>query len=130
MTTTAAPPASPSINARYPWEGPMTSTTKARWCDVAVVFSRSIASSAVLRAVSERLELVLDQPGVALSDAGHLEPARHTDAHHGPERRVHPRRVPPARQHRNPLHPLVLSGMMFSMLTFGSRSHRAPVFPP
>src|SRR5207253_5080880 len=52
----------------------------------------------------ERLELALDQPGVALSDAGHLEPARHTDAPHGTERRVHPRRVAPARQHRNPLH--------------------------
>src|SRR2546427_1099916 len=49
----------------YPWDRPITSTTKARWCDVAVVFSRSIASSAVLRAVST--PMVMSAPFRSLS---------------------------------------------------------------
>src|SRR6266571_7670229 len=69
----------------------------------------------------ERLELALDQPGVALSDAGHLEPARHTDAHHGPERRVHPRRVAPTRQHCNPLHPSVVPRAVLACLVLSPR---------
>src|SRR5690349_7079903 len=47
-----APPASPECSAIQPAWRPMTSTMMTRWCDSAVVCRRSIASVAMLTAVS------------------------------------------------------------------------------
>ena len=49
---TFAPPARPACSAIQPAWRPMTSTISARWWDSAVVCSRSIASMAMLTAVS------------------------------------------------------------------------------
>ncbi len=49
--TTSAPPAMPAFTAIQPACRPMTSTTMTRLCDSAVVWSRSIASVAMLTAV-------------------------------------------------------------------------------
>ena len=49
----SAPPASPECRAIQPACRPITSTTTARWCDSAVVRSRSIASVAMATAVSK-----------------------------------------------------------------------------
>ena len=48
-----APPAIPECSAIQPACRPMTSTTRTRWWDSAVVCSRSIASVAMLTAVSK-----------------------------------------------------------------------------
>ena len=48
-----APPAMPACSAIQPACRPMTSTISARWCDSAVVCSRSIASIAMFTAVSK-----------------------------------------------------------------------------
>ena len=48
-----APPARPQCRAIQPAWRPITSTTSTRWCDSAVVCSRSIASIAMLTAVSK-----------------------------------------------------------------------------
>ena len=50
---TLAPPAMPACSAIQPACRPITSTTSARWCDSAVVCSRSIASIAMFTAVSK-----------------------------------------------------------------------------
>ena len=50
---TLAPPARPACSAIQPAWRPITSTISARWCDSAVVCSRSIASIAMLTAVSK-----------------------------------------------------------------------------
>ena len=50
---TLAPPAMPECRAIQPAWRPMTSTTRARWWDSAVVCSRSIASVAMETAVSK-----------------------------------------------------------------------------
>ena len=50
---TLAPPAMPECSAIQPACRPITSTTSTRWCDSAVVCSRSIASMAMLTAVSK-----------------------------------------------------------------------------
>ena len=49
----AAPPAMPDHVAMWPAWRPMTSTTITRWCDSAVVWSRSMASTAICTAVSK-----------------------------------------------------------------------------
>ena len=48
-----APPAMPACRAIQPACRPITSTTSTRWCDSAVVCRRSIASVAMLTAVSK-----------------------------------------------------------------------------
>ena len=53
MSTMLAPPAMPECRAIQPAWRPITSTTRTRWCDSAVVCSRSIASVAMLTAVSK-----------------------------------------------------------------------------
>jgi hypothetical protein len=53
------------MSARYPQSRPMTSTRKARRCEDAVTFSRSIASSAMLSAVST--PMVTSEPIRSLS---------------------------------------------------------------
>ena len=53
MRMTSAPPAIPLMTAIQPVWRPMTSTTMTRLCDSAVVCSRSIASVAIVRAVSK-----------------------------------------------------------------------------
>jgi len=50
---TSAPPAMPLITAIQPAWRPITSTTITRLCDSAVVCSRSIASVAIVTAVSK-----------------------------------------------------------------------------
>ena len=50
---TSAPPASPDHSAIQPAWRPITSTIRLRWCDSAVVCSRSIASVATCTAVSK-----------------------------------------------------------------------------
>ena len=50
---TLAPPAMPECSAIQPAWRPMTSTISTRWCDSAVVCSRSIASIAICTAVSK-----------------------------------------------------------------------------
>ena len=66
-----APPAMPACSAIQPAWRPITSTTSARWCDSAVVCSRSMASMAMLTAVSKpkvksvRGEIVVDRLGHA-----------------------------------------------------------------
>ena len=50
---TLAPPASPECRAIQPACRPITSTTSTRMCDSAVVCSRSMASVAMLTAVSK-----------------------------------------------------------------------------
>ena len=50
---TLAPPAMPACSAIQPACRPITSTISARWWDSAVVCSRSIASIAMLTAVSK-----------------------------------------------------------------------------
>ena len=52
ISTTFAPPAMPACRAIQPACRPITSTTSTRWCDSAVVCSRSIASIAMFTAVS------------------------------------------------------------------------------
>ena len=52
ISTTFAPPAMPACRAIQPACRPITSTTRTRWCDSAVVCSRSIASIAMFTAVS------------------------------------------------------------------------------
>ena len=52
MRITSAPPAMPLMTAIQPVWRPMTSTTMTRLCDSAVVCSRSIASVAIVTAVS------------------------------------------------------------------------------
>ena len=47
-----APPAMPECSAIQPTCRPITSTIMQRWCDSAVVRSRSIASVAISTAVS------------------------------------------------------------------------------
>ena len=49
----SAPPAMPLITAIQPVCRPITSTTMTRLCDSAVVWSRSIASVAIVTAVSK-----------------------------------------------------------------------------
>ena len=53
MRITSAPPAMPLITAIQPAWRPITSTTITRLCDSAVVCSRSIASVAIVTAVSK-----------------------------------------------------------------------------
>ena len=53
MRMTLAPPAMPECSAIQPACRPMTSQMRMRWCDSAVVCSRSIASVAMLTAVSK-----------------------------------------------------------------------------
>jgi hypothetical protein len=53
ISTMLAPPASPQCRAIQPACRPITSTITARWWDSAVVCSRSIASMAMLTAVSK-----------------------------------------------------------------------------
>ena len=53
ISTTLAPPAMPACSAIQPACRPITSTTSTRWWDSAVVCSRSIASVAMLTAVSK-----------------------------------------------------------------------------
>ena len=53
MRMTLAPPAMPACSAIQPACRPITSTMSARWWDSAVVCSRSIASIAMLTAVSK-----------------------------------------------------------------------------
>ena len=53
ISTMLAPPAMPACSAIQPACRPITSTTRTRWCDSAVVCSRSIASVAMLTAVSK-----------------------------------------------------------------------------
>ena len=75
-----APPAMPDSSAIQPACRPMTSTTITRWCDSAVVFSRSMASVATPTAVSKpkvrsvaemSLSMVLGTPttGIPASDS-------------------------------------------------------------
>src|ERR1035437_3682380 len=65
MTIASPPPAMPAMSARYPQSRPITSTRNARSCDEAVTFRRSMASSAILRAVST--PIVMSEPGRSLS---------------------------------------------------------------
>jgi len=53
MRITSAPPAMPLVTAIQPACRPITSTTITRLCDSAVVWSRSIASVAIVTAVSK-----------------------------------------------------------------------------
>ena len=53
MRTSEAPPAMPACRAIQPACRPITSTTRTRWWDSAVVCSRSMASVAMLTAVSK-----------------------------------------------------------------------------
>ena len=53
ISTVLAPPAMPACSAIQPACRPITSTTSTRWCDSAVVCRRSIASVAMLTAVSK-----------------------------------------------------------------------------
>ena len=53
MRIAFAPPAMPECSAIQPACRPITSTISTRWCDSAVVCSRSIASIAMLTAVSK-----------------------------------------------------------------------------
>src|SRR5215217_5016783 len=50
-STASAPPAMALMSARYPQRRPITSTTWARWWELAVSFMRSMASRAVFKAV-------------------------------------------------------------------------------
>src|SRR6478736_4166249 len=53
ISTVLAPPAMPACRAIHPACRPITSTTSTRWCDSAVVWRRSMASMAMLTAVSK-----------------------------------------------------------------------------
>src|SRR5215213_4001481 len=87
IRTTLAPPAIPAWSAIHPACRPISSTTSARWCDSAVVCSRSMASMAMLTAVSKpkvksvperSLSIVLDLLDTAL-DRERVRPARAQD---------------------------------------------------
>jgi hypothetical protein len=53
MRIAFAPPAIPACSAIQPACRPITSTINARWCDSAVLCSRSMASMAMFTAVSK-----------------------------------------------------------------------------
>ena len=72
---TFAPPARPACSAIQPAWRPMTSTTSARWCDSAVVCSRSIASIAMLHRGVEA-EGVVGGVQVVVDRLGHADDAR------------------------------------------------------
>ncbi len=86
MSTVLAPPAMPACSAIQPACRPITSTTSTRWCDSAVVCRRSIASVAMLTAVSKpkvksvpdrSLSMVFGTPTTFTPEVGEL--GRHAE---------------------------------------------------